>query len=304
MAIGDLQRVETDGSGDLYYVDVGLYETPEYGSVYVLDAERPAVVDTGTGANYERILDALDALGVAPGELAVIALTHVHLDHAGGAGYLARECEQSEVVVHERGARHLVDPERLVAGTKQVVGDRWAHYADPLPIDEERLTVVEDGDRIDLGDHALVAHHAPGHAPHQVIYHDPTNDVVFTADAAGIYVPARDAVEPTTPPVNFDLEQSLVDVETIRELDPETLCYGHFGPASPERRLTAYAETLESWVESIREARERLGDDEAVVEEFVDRTGMDDVWGAEQARIETELNVRGVLVALDHNEDD
>ena len=301
MAIGDLRRVETGSCEDLHYVDVGLFDTAEYGSVYLLDADRPAVIDTGTGANYERILDALDELGIAPDELAVIAVTHVHLDHAGGAGYLARECENAEVVVYERGARHLVDPSRLVAGTKQVVGDRWRHYADPLPIDEERLTVVEDGDVVDLGDHELRVRHAPGHAPHQVVFYDPANDAVFTADSAGIYVPSRDRVEPTTPPVNFDLERSLADIEMLRELNPETLIYGHFGPAPAEGRLAEYAETLESWVESVREARERLGDDEAVVEQFVERAELGDVWNEEQARIEARMNTQGVLASLDRD---
>ena len=299
MAIGDLREVETGSCEDLYYVDVGLYGTDEYGSVYILDAERPAVVDTGTGANYERILDAMDEIGIAPEDLAVVAVTHVHLDHAGGAGYLAHECENATVAVHERGARHLVDPERLVEGTKQVVGARWQHYADPLSIDEERLTVVTDGDVVDLGDHELRAHHAPGHAPHQVVYYDPANDAVFTADAAGIYTPSRDAVEPTSPPVNFDLEQVLADVDTLRDIDPETLLYGHFGPAPTDGHLDEYAETIESWVESVREARERLGDDDAVREHFVERADTADLWGEEQSELETRLNVEGVLVYLD-----
>ncbi|MFC5971936.1 MBL fold metallo-hydrolase [Halomarina salina] len=303
MAIGDLREVETGGCEDLYYVDVGLYGTPEYGSVYILDAERPAVVDPGTGANRELIFDAMAEVGIAPEDLAVIAVTHVHLDHAGGAGYLARECENATVTVHERGARHLADPERLVAGTKQVVGARWQHYADPLPIDEERLTVVTDGDVVDLGDHELRVHHAPGHAPHQVVYHDPTNDAVFTADAAGIYAPSRDEVQPTSPPVNFDLEQVLADVETIRDIDPETLLYGHFGPAPTADRLDEYAETIEAWVESIRAARERLDDDDAVADHFVERADTADLWGEEQSELETRLNVDGVLVYLDQREE-
>ena len=300
MAIGDLREVETGSCEDLYYLDVGLYGTDEYGSVYILDAERPAVVDTGTGANHERLLGALEEVGIAPGDLAVIAVTHVHLDHAGGAGYLARDCENATVVVHERGARHLVDPERLVEGTRQVVGARWQHYADPLPVGEERLTVVTDGDVVDLGDHELRVHYAPGHAPHQVVFHDPANDAVFTADSAGIYVPRRDEVEPTSPPVNFDLDQVLADVDTLRDIDPETLLYGHFGPALRGDHLDAYAETIEAWVDAIREARERLGDDDAVVDHFVERADTAELWGEEQSEIETALNVRGVLVALDH----
>ena len=119
MAIGDVFQVTTGDCSDLSYVDVGLYDTPGYGSVYVLDAERPAIVDTGLGTNYELVLDALDDLDIAREAVAVIAPTHVHLDHAGGAGYLAEACPNAEVAIHEIGAPHLIDPSRLVEGTKR-----------------------------------------------------------------------------------------------------------------------------------------------------------------------------------------
>lgn len=299
MAIGDVFTVTTGDCSDLFYVDVGLYDTPEYGSVYVLDAERPAIIDTGLGARYEVILDALDEIGIAPGDVAVIAPTHVHLDHAGGAGYLAEACPNAEIAIHEIGAPHLVDPSRLVEGTKRAVGSRWQYYADPKPVPEDRIRELTDGDVIDLGDHALEVYHAPGHAPHHAVYHDPANDAVFTADAAGIYVPQRDEVRPTTPPSNFDLEKSLADVETIQGIDPGTLLFGHFGPRQTGDTLDTYARVLPEWVEHVAEARADLEDDDSVVEYFVEQADTADVWGAEQAAAETEINVRGVLVALD-----
>jgi len=299
MAIGDVFAVTTGDCSDLFYVDVGLYDTPEYGSVYVLDADRPAIIDTGLGARYEVILDALDEIGIAPGDVAVIAPTHVHLDHAGGAGYLAEACPNAEIAIHEIGAPHLVDPSRLVEGTKRAVGSRWQYYADPKPVPRKRIRELTDGDVIDLGDHALEVYHAPGHAPHHAVYHDPANDAVFTADAAGIYVPQRDEVRPTTPPSNFDLEESLVDVETIQGIDPGTLLFGHFGPRQTGDTLDTYARVLPEWVEHVAEARADLEDDDSVVEYFVEQADTADVWGAEQAAAETEINVRGVLVALD-----
>jgi glyoxylase-like metal-dependent hydrolase (beta-lactamase superfamily II) len=299
MAIGDVYEATLCGCTDLYYVDTGMYDVEEYGSVWILDSERPALVDTGIGTNYERVLDALDEVGIAPSELEVIAPTHVHLDHAGGTGFLVEECPNAEVYVHEIGAPHLVDPERLWEGTKRAVGDMFKYYVEPEPVPEDRIRELQDGDIIDLGDHALRAHHAPGHAPHQVVFFDPANDVVFTGDAAGIYTPSTDVVHPTSPPSNFDADRCLDDVEMIRDLDPSVLAYGHFGPAETADRLGEYERVLASWVQSVAEKRAEFGDHDDVVEYFVANADGGDVWGREKAEAEARLNARGVLVYLD-----
>jgi len=300
MAIGDVYDAEN--CEDVHYVDTGMYDVPEYGSVYVIDAERPALVDTGIGTHYENVLDAMAEVGVAPEDLEVMALTHVHLDHAGGAGYLVEECPSATAYIHEIGAPHLADPTRLWEGTKQAVGDQVQYYAEPKPVPEDRIVELTDGDGIDLGDHTLEAHHAPGHAPHQVLFHDPTIDGVFTADAAGLYTPSTDEINVTSPPVNFDLDQALDDIETIRDLDPETLLYGHFGTEATGDRLDEYAEKLDAWVTAVREKRAELEDDDAVVQHFVETVEMPDVWGEHKAPEEVALNVRGVLVMLDRQE--
>ena len=297
MAIGDVSGAED--CPDIYYVDTGMYDVAEYGSVYIVDAERPALVDTGIGANYDRILAAMREVGVAPEELEVIALTHVHLDHAGGAGYLVEACPDATVHVHEIGAPHLADPTRLWAGTKEAVGDQVQYYAEPKPVPEERIVELTDGDVIDLGDHTLEAHHAPGHAPHQVVFADPAIDAVFTADAAGLYDPERDRAEPSSPPPDFDLEQAIADVKTIDSLQPETLLYSHFGPAKRTHQLQAYARRLREWVQAVAAARTELEDDEAVIEHFTGETRATDIWGAQKGHGETAMNVRGVFAYLE-----
>jgi glyoxylase-like metal-dependent hydrolase (beta-lactamase superfamily II) len=302
MAPGDLRTATAAGTEDLYYVDTEMYDTPEYGSIYILDAERPALVDTGIGRRYEVILDAMAEAGIAPGDLAAILLTHVHLDHAGGAGYLAAECPDAEVYVHERGARHVVDPGRLWEGTKAAVGDQIEFYAEPKPVPEARITELAGGDTVDLGDHTLDVYHAPGHAGHQVVFHDRANDGVFTADAAGINTPGTDGVHQTSPPPAFDLEGVLADAETIRSLDPAALYYAHFGDFETDDLLAEYATVITEWVEAVREARERLGDDEAVVEHFAERTDTVEIWGERKGKGETRMNVRGVLDYLDRTE--
>lgn len=299
MAIGDLEPVDLAGVADCYYLDTGMFDTAAYTSVYIVDAARPAIVDTGIGTNVDRILGALDALDIDPEDLAVIAPTHVHLDHAGGTGHLAAACPNATVAVHRVGAPHIVDPTRLVEGTKRAVGDEWQYYADPVPIPEDRVRPLTDGDVIDLGDRTLHVYDAPGHAPHQAVFHDPDDAVVFTADAAGIYLQDRDELQPTTPVPNFDLQQALDDVTMLESLHPAVLCYPHFGPARRGDRLEAYAELLETWVADVASARDRFDDVDAMVEHFVERDGLADVWGARRARAHVALNVEGVLRYLD-----
>mgnify|MGYP000044190655 FL=1 len=298
MAIGDLTAV--DGT-DLYYVDVGAYDVSGYGAVYILDAERPAVVDTGLGTNVDIVLDALDEVGID--SLAAILTTHIHLDHAGGAGYLAEEFPDATVYTHEIGVRHLVDPSRLVAGTKAAVDSQWQYYVEPKPIPEARIEALEGGDEIDLGDHTVDVIHAPGHAPHQVVFHDRTDDVLFSGDAGGIRPGKSGQLFPTSPPVNFDLDGCLADAETIADRDPEYLCFGHFGhePFTPDL-MDEYEEVLTGWVAQVREKRAELGDDEAVIEHFAETADTIEPWGERKSRDENRLNVKGVLGYLDERD--
>ena len=303
MQAGDLREVTTGGCSDLYYLDTGMYDTDEYGAVYIYDAARPAIVETGIGTHHDLILDALDELDIAREDVAVIAPTHVHLDHAGGAGFLAEACPNAEVYVHETGAPHLADPSRLVKGTKAAVGNQWEFYVEPEPIPENRIVAIRGGDEINLGDHHLEAYHAPGHAPHQVVFYDRDDEALFAGDAAGIWVPSIERIRQTSPPSTFDLEGCLADLETIRDLDPEAILYTHFGPREYEAGIMdEYAAVLTEWVESVEERYEEVGDEAAVAEFFADRSDMADVWGERKAREEEKLNARGVLKYLQYRE--
>ena len=300
MGIGDVHSV--DAVPNCYYVDTGMYGTAGYGSVYLYDTERPAIVDTGIGTNYGRVLDAMAEIDIAPSELTSMLVTHVHLDHAGGAGFLTARTD-ADVYVHESGASFLADPEGLWEGTKAVVGEQIQFYTEPEPVPEDRIEPIVEGSTIDLGSRTLEVHHAPGHAFHQVVFHDADADAVFAADAAGIYARHVETIFETSPPPGFDLEGVLEDVRTIRRLDPETICYGHFGPATAGERLETYADVITEWVESVAEKRAELEDDEAVVEHFVETSPVADVWEGLKGPEEVRLNVRGVLQYLDAERD-
>ena len=299
MAIGEVFEVTTGNCADIYCLDVGLYETPHYGAVYLIDAAQPAVVDTGTGVNYQRLRDALASVGIPFDELEVIALTHVHLDHAGGAGLLAADCPNAEVYVHTLGARHLVDPTQLVGGTKQIIGDLWEFHRTPEPIPEDRIRSIEDGDVIDLGDYELQTVAVPGHAPHQVAFYEPNNDALFTADAAGMWLPDPALLTVTTPPPNFDLDQWLDTHHTIRGIDAGTFLYPHFGPREGGNTIDEHERILTEWVCEIAEMRESLDDDTAVIEHFLDRSALRDALGDPAGSIPTRFSVQGVMMYLD-----
>jgi glyoxylase-like metal-dependent hydrolase (beta-lactamase superfamily II) len=289
---------------DWYYVETGMYDVTGFGCVYLFDGERPAMVDTGIGTNSEAILSAMGEVGIDPADLSLIAPTHVHLDHAGGAGYLAEACPNATVAVHERGARHLIDPSRLVAGTEQAVGDQWQYYADPRPVPEDRVREITGGDVLDLGDRDLRVHDAPGHAPHQAVFESPADRAVFTADAAGIYLPGPATMYHTSPPPTFDLEQCLADVAMLQRLDPAVCCYTHFGPARAADRLGEYANALTAWVERVAEERARHSDDAAVGDAIEPGADAVAAWGERKAHAEERMNVRGVLRYLDERQDE
>lgn len=303
MDVGEIKPITLDACEDLYLIETGMYDVTGYGGVYLLDADEPILVESGIGTNYEAILDAIRTIGLSPADIETIAVTHVHLDHAGGAGLLAAECQNATVVVSERGAPHLIDPERLVAGTKAAVGDQWRYYVEPEPVPEDRVRRVAEGDRIDAGNYALTVHEAPGHARHQVVFSVPAMDAVFTGDAAGLWLTDENRVHQTSPPPEFDLEQAIADAEMIRDLEPQTLLFTHFGPATNAKTvLSNYPRVLREWVDAVADKRERYDDEAAVIAALVDENDLVPIWGERKAKAETTINARGVIRYLDRLE--
>jgi glyoxylase-like metal-dependent hydrolase (beta-lactamase superfamily II) len=295
-----LFEVSLGDVNDVYYVDLDMYGVPEQGAVYIIDADEPVVIDTGTGKNTDRIVRGLDSLGIDESDLSYIFPTHVHLDHAGGTSPLAETFPESTVLVHELGVAHLVDPSELVVGTKRALGGKgWEFYGEPTPIPSERIRTLSDGTTIDLGEQTLTAHHAPGHANHQFVLHNPENDLVFTADAAGYFESSTESLRAVCPPPEFDLEKSLESLDTIESLDPSVLCYAHFGPARPGDKLDRYGATLEEWVDLVAERRAELGDDTAVVESF-QKSEETAPYSPDIPEVDTTvMNVQGALRYLD-----
>lgn len=210
-------------------------------SGYLIAAPRPAIVEAGAARSVPVWLEALAALSIAPADIAYLIVTHIHLDHAGGAGILLRHLSGAQVVVHRHGARHLVDPGRLVASARGVFGEHLEEYFGiPEPVPEARLVVPEEGGELDLGrGHRLRFFDAFGHARHQHVILDAGTGCVFGGDEFGKLMVeiAGDYLLPDTPPTQFDPEAMERSADLLLTLRPEAVLFSHFGRSA----LTAEA---------------------------------------------------------------
>ena len=280
-------------------IDTFMGGRDRYTAAYLVSAAEPALIETGPGTSVEPVTQALDHLGIAPGTLAHIVLTHIHLDHAGGVGALAARFPHATVWVHERGARHLADPTRLIASATRVYGPaRMASLFGPLePVPADRLRVLVDGEILSLGDRALRAIDTPGHASHHLAIVDERTDVVFTGDALGIHVPNLPVLRPATPPPDFDLELAIRSIERIRAVAGSTLLFAHFGPISEVDRTCDLAiRRLREWTDAVRGAMRESADLDRIVEVLSREAARDVVTGAEAQldldRLETLAGIR------------
>lgn len=199
-------------------------------SAYLVVDEKVALIETGPASVVPDLLDGMRQLGVEPDRLAYIIPTHIHLDHGGGVGTLAREATRAKVVVHERGARHLIDPSRLIESVRQVQGEAMYNEAGPVvPVPQERVWAVSGGETISLGQRELLIVDAPGHAPHQIAIYDRLGRGLFTGDAVGMYSETHRRPMPMVVAPSFDLEQYLDTLRRLRELKPSVLHMPHLG---------------------------------------------------------------------------
>lgn len=213
--------------------DLGL---PERTGTYVIDEEELTLIETGPSPSVKYIKQGLVSLGYSLEEVKYIIVTHVHLDHAGGAGLLLEDCPNAQVVVHPRGFSHLADPEKLIKGAKAVYGESFYDLFDPIiPIPEERLIEKDEGDTLTIGTNCtLEFFNTPGHAKHHFSIYDPVSNGLFTGDTVGVRYETliEDGVNfflPTTSPNHFDPEAMHESIDRIRNMNLNRIYYGHFG---------------------------------------------------------------------------
>jgi glyoxylase-like metal-dependent hydrolase (beta-lactamase superfamily II) len=216
----------------------------------ILDGGHAAFVDVGTNSSVPYLLAALDALGIDRSAVDYLLLTHVHLDHTGGAGRLMQELPNARAVLHPRGAPHMIDPDKLIAGSKAVYGpERFQKlYGDLVPIPSERVLVAQDGERIRLGGRELELIHTPGHALHHYAVVDAAHASIFPGDTFGISYREMDSprgafIAPATTPTQFDPEQHIASVDRMMGYAPESMYLMHFSRVTDLPRLAQMLKT-------------------------------------------------------------
>ncbi|MDO8786081.1 MAG: MBL fold metallo-hydrolase, partial [Syntrophales bacterium] len=253
-----------------------MFGIPGFTSAYLIAGEELAIVETGPAKSAPLIMEGIREAGFDPRDISYLIVTHVHLDHGGGAGTLVKEMPKARVVVHEKGARHMIDPSRLVKSSRMVFGsliDEW--YGEVLPVEEGRVIPVKEGDIIDLGKgQRLRIIVSPGHASHHICIYSENEGVLFTGDAVGIYLSGSQALIPTTPPPEFDHD---INVETIRcffDLDLRLLCFSHFGCTEKVKQtLSMGIERLMKWNDTVSEMLETKASLPEITERFTQDVG-------------------------------
>ena len=248
----------TDLGQDVFQVDTRMAGYAGITAGYLIRSSRPVLVETGTSTSAPVVQAALAALGIAPADLATVVVTHIHLDHAGGVGDIAAMFPAAEIVVHEKGARHLADPSRLMASARMVYGDALdVLFGELAPGPAGRLRTLDDIGQVDLGDgRRLESYYSPGHARHHVGLLDSASGDLYVGDAAGVYVPETGDLRPATPPPDFDLDVALASIGRFAGLDPQRLLFSHYGPVTDvPATLERSAEEISVWVSETRAAR-------------------------------------------------
>ncbi len=255
---------------DITLIDTG-YVRPKLCAAYLLqESGRAALVDCGTATCAQRVLDALDAAGVAREAVDWLLVTHVHLDHAGAAGPLIRALPNARLVVHPRGAPHMIDPTRLIAGARAVYGDAAfdRDHAGMLPVPEDRVVVADDGHVVDLAGRPLLCVDTPGHARHHYSVWDARSRSWFAGDTFGISYCEFDNgngafIVPTTSPVQFDPQQLHDSIDRLLARAPASIRIAHYGEVTECARLAADLHAQIDAMVAIAQAAQQEPDREA-----------------------------------------
>lgn len=229
---------------DIHVIDTG-FVRPRFDAAYlVVHGGGGAFIDCGTNHSVPRLLAALDDASLDASRVDWLILTHVHLDHAGGAGELMAHLPNAKLVVHPRGARHMIDPSQLWAGAMAVYGEEVMEkaYGRLRPVSAERVVEAPDGHVVDLRGRRLCCLDTPGHAKHHLAVYDELANVCFTGDTFGLSYRELDTAQgpfilPTTTPVQFDPEALHASIDKLRALKPEAMYLTHFGRIENVERL-------------------------------------------------------------------
>jgi glyoxylase-like metal-dependent hydrolase (beta-lactamase superfamily II) len=238
------------------FLDLRFQGVPQVVATAVLEAgSRVALLDPGPTSTLDELRAQLALGGLSLGDVEAILLTHIHLDHAGACGTILREHPHIAVYVHERGAKHLIAPEKLLASATRLYGDRMATLWGAFePVPAANIRVLAGGEQVTAGGHTLETAYTPGHASHHVAYYDAPSRIAFVGDVAGVSLPPAHVIVPPTPPPDVDVEAWEASVEKILAWHPEALFITHFGlKANPAVHLQELMERLRYWARLVKD---------------------------------------------------
>ncbi|KRG38407.1 MBL fold metallo-hydrolase [Stenotrophomonas panacihumi] len=300
----------------IHTLDTG-FQRPDFDAAYLLvEQGRGAFIDCGTALAVPAMLAALPAAGLAPGDVDWLVLTHVHLDHAGGAGALIQHLPNAKLLVHPRGAPHMIDPARLLAGATEVYGaeEIARSYGEVLPVPEARVVIAEDGGSISLAGRPLLTLDTPGHARHHLCVWDARSRSWFTGDTFGLSYRELDSAQgpfivPTSSPVQFEPEAMRASIERLLSYDPEAMYLTHYGRVAPPEALgRALIEQIDAMAALARSCDERPDRHRCLVaaltELYLERAHahgipLDDEAVTRVLAMDIELNAQGLASWLD-----
>ncbi|HVI54691.1 MAG TPA: MBL fold metallo-hydrolase [Luteibacter sp.] len=300
----------------IHTIDTG-FGRPTFDAAYlVVERGRGAFIDSGTSHSLPHFLDAIKAADLDPKDIDWVVLTHVHLDHAGGAGQLLKHLPYAKLAVHPRGARHMIDPSVLIAGASGVYGEDEVRrsYGEIVPVPADRVVEAADGFVIDLAGRALLCLDTPGHARHHIAIHDDRSSAFFTGDIFGLSYRELDSpggafIVPTTSPVQFEADAAHRSIDRMLGYEPEAMYLTHYGRVTDVARLAQdLHETIDEMVAIARRHVAAADREQRIESEFADlyvararrqgvTLGRDDILAL--LKIDIRLNAQGILVWLD-----
>ncbi len=234
---------------NIYLIDDQLFSIPKWGCVYLINEEKKALIESGPATSANSVLDGIRQVGVRPEDIAYIIVTHIHLDHAGGAGVLLKSMPQAQVVVHHKGAGHLVNPAKLISSMVEVSGEEaMIKHGEVVPIELHRVQAIQEGDTIKLSEkQSLQFIDAPGHAPHELCIYETRTGGLFTGDAVGVCL-ENGVLLPFHPPPNFNLELCINTLKRLMQLKATVLYFSHFGISNSVQEILQLAiDKLQIW---------------------------------------------------------
>ncbi|MFC1893137.1 MBL fold metallo-hydrolase [Chloroflexota bacterium] len=239
-------------------------------SIFLIKGSGGVLIEPGPAALVPTVQAVMDDLDFP--EPAYIIPTHIHLDHAGGAGKLAQLFPNAKVVVHPAGAKHIIDPSRLIQSTSMAFGEDFETvYGAILPVPEAQVRVASDGERLSVSNRELIIIHTPGHAPHHIAIFDTKVRGLFCGEALGLFYNAGSPPLPAVAPPGLDAEVYLQSMERLRQLSPRILFYSHGGIGNePETLIPAVIENTEVVGAAILRALQMGKSDEAVIRDIGD----------------------------------